>query len=189
MIRKLFKVLVASAFTLMMVWLGYAMIAEDQIVALERTVAKEYALKQTLESKYAMANNLDAYKAQLKEMEVVFGTMLELLPGFYSDPDVYAKLVALAKNNSVILHEYKHLTRLRRDFYAEDRLRTKVTGKYPNVIHYLYEVQNQGQVMSLSDYTLRAYNPEEVLFEGSIKVYSYLERDEIAARKRKKRRR
>ena len=113
----------------MMVWTGYAMIAEDQVVALERTVAKEYQLKRTLENKYVVANNLEAYKAQLKEMEVAFGTMLELLPGFYSDPDVYAKLVSLAKNNDVILHEYKHLSRQLIEFYAEDRLRAKVTGK------------------------------------------------------------
>ena len=70
------KILAVLAICCLVAFMGYKLIIVDQISEMEGRVAKETTLRQTFETKQARANQLPAYRAQLKEMQHSFGSLM-----------------------------------------------------------------------------------------------------------------
>ena len=59
---------------------GYFLDTTKQKLELETVTAKEQQLRKIFQEKQAKAANLQAYKQQLEEMRISFGTLLRQLP-------------------------------------------------------------------------------------------------------------
>lgn len=168
-------------------WALYTMLVAGQSQAFESARTKEFYLKKEIEAKYKASLVLDAYKKQQKELEQQFSTLINILPSHFSDVELNRQIVNLLKQNELKLHEFSPGVEVSKDFYAQKTIDLKVSGDFKNLVNFLYELNDQGQIKTIGDYSLYAYQKHDVIYQGQFNVYRYLDRDEIrSSRKRKK---
>ncbi len=183
-VKAFFCVLLAAV----ILFLGWYFFVADQKIQLEGLQAKETELKGEFETKQGKAVNLEALKAQLAEMEIMLQQMLRQLPSKTEMPDLIVDISQTALATGIQNDLFQPGTEVRQEFYAEKPISLRMRGSYHQFGAFVSGVASLPRVviMTMHDISLRPQTGPgagggELLLEGTVKTYRYLDEDETAA--------
>lgn len=172
---------------------GYFLDIQGQLEDLERSRAQESRLKQEFEKKQAKAVNLDAYKKQLEEMKLSFGTMLRQLPSKTEVEDLLVDISQTGLASGVEFQLFQPQPERQIEFYAELPIKISMTGTYHQFGNFVSGIAALPRIVTLHNITISGAKGKGKGGEGKLtmdviaKTYRYLDENEIAeARKAKK---
>ncbi len=183
-----FGVKLGAAIVLMgvVLFLGYKFLIVDDIAELDAITAKEPELKKTLEKKQKRASLLPVYKAQLKEMQLTFGSMIQQLPSQTEIPGLILDISETGLSNGLMIEVFEPKAEVLQEFYAEKPISLKATGTYHELAKFSSDIAALPRIVTLHDIDLAPYNKNKKDGEESnklemqaiIKTYRYLDEDE-----------
>jgi type IV pilus assembly protein PilO len=166
---------------------GYYFDTQNQLSILASAESKEVNLKRDFEAKQAKAANLDAYKAQMKEMEESFGTMLRQLPSKTEVADLLVDITQTGLASGLEFDLFKPKNEIPKEFYAELPISVDVTGKYHQLGEFVSGIAALPRIVTLHNISIKAEKGGVLKMSATAKTYRYLDEEEIAAGKRKNR--
>jgi len=161
-----------------LVWVGgYYYIIKDKEVALAAAEQKEISLKKTLEFKFAKAANLEAYKEQLKEMKIVFASMLQQLPRKSEVADLLIDISRSGLVNGLEFQLFKPGGEHPVDFYAELPIQMRVTGSFHQFGEFVSAVAALPRIVTMHDLTLTPLGngSDDMTMDITAKTYRYFD--------------
>lgn len=169
---------IAIALLCILIWAGgYYYIIKDKEVALAAAEAKETTLKQTYDIKYAKAVNLEAYKEQMKEMKVVFASMLQQLPRKSEVADLLVDISSSGLVNGLEFELFKPEGEHPIDFYAELPIQITVTGTFHQFGEFVSAVAALPRIVTMHNLTLSPLGKEseKMAMQITAKTYRYFD--------------
>jgi len=171
---------------------GYYLDTSDQILELDTAKAKEQTLKQEFETKQAKAANLDAYKAQMIEMQRSFGALLQQLPGKTEVADLLVDISRVGIVSGLEFELFKPEAEVPKEFYAELPIKIRVKGDYHQFGNFASGTAALPRIVTLHDLSIssggKKSGDDRLIMEATAKTYRYLEKDNTANKKHRKRR-
>ncbi len=170
---------------------GYYLDTSDQLLELETTRSKETSLKTEFEKKQAKATNLAAYKEQMLEMERSFGALLQQLPGKTEVAELLVDISRIGIISGLEFELFKPETEIPKEFYAELPIQIRVKGTYHQFGNFASATAALSRIVTLHDLTLTSSKKSEdnrMTMEATAKTYRYLDEEETASKKKRKRR-
>lgn len=166
---------------------GYFLDIQGQLEDLERSRAQESRLKQEFEKKQAKAVNLEAYKKQLEEMKLSFGTMLRQLPSKTEVEDLLVDISQTGLASGVEFQLFQPQPERQIEFYAELPIKMRMTGNYHQFGNFVSGIAALPRIVTLHNITISKGKEGKLVMDVIAKTYRYLDENEIAeARKAKK---
>jgi len=163
---------------------GYYFDTQNQLEVLEREEATEQTLKKDFETKQAKAANLEAYKAQMKEMEESFGTMLRQLPSKTEVADLLVDITQTGLASGLEFDLFKPNNESPKEFYAELPISIEVNGNYHQMGAFVSGVAALPRIVTLHDIQVNSAKDGALKMSATAKTYRYLDEDELAASKK-----
>jgi len=171
---------------------GYYLDTSDQILELDTARAKEKSLKQEFEKKQAKAASLDAYRAQMIEMQRSFGALLQQLPGKTEVADLLVDISRVGIVSGLEFELFKPEAEIPKEFYAELPIRIRVKGNYHQFGNFASGTAALPRIVTLHDLSISSKGKKNgdgrMIMEATAKTYRYLEKDNTANKKKRKRR-
>jgi len=171
---------------------GYYLDTSDQLLELDTAKAKEQTLKQEFETKQAKAANLNAYKAQMIEMQRSFGALLQQLPGKTEVADLLVDISRVGIVSGLEFELFKPEAEVPKEFYAELPIKIRVKGDYHQFGNFASGTAALPRIVTLHDLSIssggKKSGDDRLIMEATAKTYRYLEKDNTANKKRRKRR-
>jgi len=161
-----------------LVWVGgYYYIIKDKEIALATAVQKEVSLKKSLEIKYAKAVNLEAYKEQMKEMKIIFASMLQQLPRKSEVADLLIDISRSGLVNGLEFQLFKPGGEHPVDFYAELPIQMKVTGTFHQFGEFVSAVAALPRIVTMHNLTLTPLGngSDDMTMDITAKTYRYFD--------------
>lgn len=184
------KIIAIVAVCGLVLFMGYKMVIVDKMGELDGHVSKESTLRQTFESKQARANQLPAFRAQLKEMQHSFGSLMKQLPSGTEIPGLILDISEKGLSNGLEIELFQPKPEQQREFYAEKPIILKANGTYNQLAAFVSDISGLPRIVTISDIRLA---PEKVAeevkkksvafrlrMEATITTYRYLDENEEA---------
>jgi len=167
---------------------GYYFDTQNQQQELEQVVGQEAGLWTTFETKQKKAVNLDAYKAQMKEMEESFGTMLRQLPSKNEVADLLVDITQTGLASGLDFNLFKPNKEAPKEFYAELPITVNVDGTYHSLGEFAGGVAALPRIVTLHNIQLKVTDKvtRKLQMQAIAKTYRYLDEEELAAAGSKK---
>lgn len=176
-----FRAAVIAILFVVVVGLGvYWFIIEDKAPQLERAQNEEQNLRLSFENKQRKAANYDAYRAQLRQMEQSFGTMLRQLPGETEIPSLIVDISQTGLAAGLQERLFQPQAEIPRDFYAEKPIRIVLSGSYHELATFVSGIAALPRIVTLHDINITPENRErfdQLSMEVTAKTYRYLEEE------------
>ena len=170
---------IAIVFTLV-VGLGvYFFIVEDKAPQLKNAQNEEQNLRLSFENKQRKAANYDAYRAQLKQMEQSFGTMLRQLPGETEIPSLIVDISQTGLAAGLQERLFQPQPEIPRDFYAEKPINIVLSGGYHEIATFVSGIAALPRIVTLHDINISpgADDFDQLTIDVTAKTYRYLEEE------------
>lgn len=148
------KVIACLILLIAILALGYNFHLKDLQSELERTQGEELSLKEQFSKKAFEAANLEAYKEQMQEMEVSFGSMLKQLPSDTEVPGLLEDITRTGLGSGLEFEEIKLLPEVTQQFYIELPIQIKVVGAYHDLATFVSGVASLPRIVTLHDFEL-----------------------------------
>jgi len=158
-----------------------------QLEELDNARGKETSLKEEFETKQTKAAALDAYKAQMKEMEESFGTMLRQLPSKTEVADLLVDITQTGLASGLTFELFQPGPEVPQEFYAEKPISIKVRGSYHDFGKFVSGVAALPRIVTLHDINISGKDSGSLAMDATAKTYRYLDDEEIAANRKKRR--
>lgn len=129
----------------------YWTIIEDRAPQLQRAQTEEQNLRLSFENKQRKAANYDAYRAQLRQMEQSFGTMLRQLPGETEIPSLIVDISQTGLAAGLQERLFQPQPEIPRDFYAEKPIRIVLSGGYHEIAKFVSGVAALPRIVTLHE--------------------------------------
>jgi len=183
------KILAILAICGLVVFMGYKLIIVDKVSELDGRVAKESTLRQSFESKQARANQLPAFRAQLKEMQLSFGSLMKQLPSGTEIPGLILDISEKGLSNGLEIELFQPKPEQQKEFYAEKPIMLKANGTYNQLAAFVSDISGLPRIVTISDIRLapEKINEEKkknnkvafrLTMEAMIRTYRYLDENE-----------
>jgi len=168
---------------------GWYMYFKPSHEEFDTLVAKETGLRADFEQKQERAANLQAYREQLQQIELVLQQMLRQLPGKTEMPDLLVDISQTALAAGITNELFEPQMEISKDFYAEKPISLRMVGSYHQFGAFVSGVASLPRVVILTmhDISLKQNTrdanapPGQLILEGTVKTYRYLDDDEQAA--------
>lgn len=167
-------------------FLGWYLYISDQQDSLQTLAGKEEQLKQEFAQKQAKAVNLDALQQQLDEMQDMLRQLLRQLPGKTEMPELLVDISQTALSAGLEVDLFQPSAETPKDFYAEEPITLRMTGTYHQFGTFISGVASLPRVviLTLHDVSLTpkqgAEGSGQLVLQGTVKTYRYLDDDETA---------
>ncbi len=176
-----FRAAVIAILFALVIALGiYWTIIEDRAPQLQRAQTEEQNLRLSFESKQRKAANYDAYRAQLRQMEQSFGTMLRQLPGETEIPSLIVDISQTGLAAGLQERLFQPQPEVPRDFYAEKPIRIVLSGGYHEIAKFVSGVAALPRIVTLHDISVAPDSSDsfdQLNIEVTAKTYRYLEEE------------
>ena len=176
-----FRAAVIVIVFMMVVGIGvYMFIIQDKAPALANAEDEEQNLRLSFENKQRKAANYDAYRAQLRQMEQSFGTMLRQLPGETEIPSLIVDISQTGLAAGLQEKLFQPQPEVPRDFYAEKPIKIVLSGGYHEIATFVSGVAALPRIVTLHNIIITPENPnefDELSLEVTAKTYRYLEEE------------
>jgi type IV pilus assembly protein PilO len=186
------RVIVILLLCIALLFAGYYLDTSDQLVELDTARAKEASLKQEFETKQAKAASLDAYKEQMVEMQRSFGALLQQLPGKTEVADLLVDISRVGIISGLEFELFKPEAEIPKEFYAELPIKIRVKGNYHQFGNFASGTAALPRIVTLHDLAIstgkKQAGDDRMIMEATAKTYRYLEQDNAANTKQRKRR-
>jgi len=169
---------IAIGLLCVLVWgAGYYYIIKDKEIELATAERKEVTLKQSLEVKYAKAVNLEAYKKQMKEMKIVFSSMLQQLPRKSEVADLLIDISRSGLVNGLEFELFKPGSEYPIDFYAELPIQMTVTGTFHQFGEFVSAVASLPRIVTVHNLTMAPLgkDSDKMSMKITAKTYRYFD--------------
>jgi len=198
---KSVKTFFAIIIFIIIVGLGWYLWIRGQQEDLERQQTKEEALKKEFETKQGKVVNLVAYRKQLEDMKEMLRTMLRQLPSKTEMPDLLVDISQTALAAGIVVDLFQPGGEIVKEFYAEKPIQLKMLGTYHQFGTFISGVASLPRVVILTmhDVSLKPAKAamgsgastalasgSQLLLEGTVKTYRYVDDEEAAAAQPKK---
>ena len=184
------KIIAIVAVCGLVLFMGYKLVIVDKMGELDGVVAKESTLRQTFESKQARANQLPAFRAQLKEMQQSFGSLMKQLPSGTEIPGLILDISEKGLSNGLEIELFQPKPEQQKEFYAENPIVLKANGTYNQLAAFVSDISGLPRIVTISDIRLspEKVNKEEkkkpvafrLTMEATITTHRYLDENEEA---------
>lgn len=178
------KIFFCAMLALVILFLGWYFFVREQQTQLEGLERAEMDLRAQFEERQKKAVNLEPLKAQLAEMELMLQQMLRQLPSKTEMPDLIVDISQTALASGIQNELFQPQTEIRKEFYAEKPIALRMVGSYHQFGTFVSGVASLPRVviMTMHDISLkpRAANRDELVLEGTVKTYRYLDESETA---------
>ena len=177
---QLFKVLAILMLSIVLLVAGYYTIMKDKQVELKALEQKEIALRIEFEIKQAKAFNLGAYREQMKEMRVVFSSMLQQLPRKSEVAELLIDISRAGLVNGLQFELFKPESERPVDFYAELPISMRVTGNYHQFGEFVGAIAALPRIVTLHNLTMSpvAESSGKMTMDITAKTYRYFDEEE-----------
>lgn len=194
---KSIKIFFATIIVVLILFFGWYLKISAQQDELEGLRKKEVTLKKDFSDKQAKVVNLEAYRKQLDDMQEMLQTMLRQLPSKTEMPDLLNDISDAALGAGIETQLFQPGAEIMKDFYAEKPIQLKMLGTYHQFGTFISSVAALPRVVILTmhDVSLRPVKPaagaakgaskeappDQLMLEGTVKTYRYLDDEEAAA--------
>ena len=171
---------IAIVFVLVVGFGIYFFIVEDKAPQLANAENEEQNLRTSFENKQRKAANYDAYKAQLRQMEQSFGTMLRQLPGETEIPSLIVDVSQTGLAAGLQEKLFQPQPEMQRDFYAEKPIKIVLSGGYHEIATFVSGVAALPRIVTLHDIIITPENKDtydRLSIEVTAKTYRYLDEE------------
>ena len=184
---KLFFTIVLFVVVVAIGWYAAISGQQDDLATAE---AKEDALKVEFSQKQAKSANLEALEQQLTEMQDMLRTLLRQLPSRTEMPELLIDISQTALAAGIETELFQPGPETPKDFYAEKPITLRMVGTYHQFGTFISGVASLPRVviLTLHDVSLspqpadkNSANSGQLVLQGTVKTYRYLEDDETTA--------
>ena len=160
---------------------------QDDLATAEGT---EVSLKGDFSAKQAKSANLEALEQQLTEMQDMLRTLLRQLPSRTEMPELLIDISQTALAAGIETELFQPGPETPKDFYAEKPITLRMVGTYHQFGTFISGVASLPRVviLTLHDVSLSPKTADkngvssgQLVLQGTVKTYRYLEDDEAAA--------
>ncbi len=154
---------------------------------LQRVEKEEHELRKTFEFKQAKVINLDAYKVQLEEMRVSFGSMLRQLPNQTEVAQLLEDVSQTGLSSGLEFRLFQPQSEQPKDFYAELPIKLQVIGGYHEFGRFVSELAVLPRIVTIHNIQIRGLDTGNdqnksgkpvLTMDATAKTYRYLEEQE-----------
>lgn len=186
----LVRTIIVALACIVVLGLVYYFDTQEQMSSLEKSRLVEGTLKATFEKKQAKAASLDAYKDQMKEMEESFGTMLRQLPSKTEVADLLVDITQTGLASGLEFNLFQPKPETPKEFYAELPIEIKVKGNYHQLGEFVSGIAALPRIVTIHNINIKSETgaggkSSGLVMEAIAKTYRYLDEEEIAAGKKK----
>jgi type IV pilus assembly protein PilO len=187
---KSIKLFFTALVFIVVVLVGWYFEVSSQQDDLESAETKEVALKSEFSTKQAKSANLEALEQQLTEMQDMLRTLLRQLPSRTEMPELLIDISQTALAAGIETELFQPGPETPKDFYAEKPITLKMVGTYHQFGTFISGVASLPRVviLTLHDVSLSPKTADkngvgsgQLVLQGTVKTYRYLEDDEAAA--------
>lgn len=188
---KSIKTASAVLIAVLILFFGWYLYVSGQQDELEQAQRKETALRKEFSDKQAKAVNLEAYRKQLEDMKEMLQTMLRQLPSKTEMPDLLNDITQAALGAGLETQLFQPGGEAMKDFYAEKPIQLRMLGTYHQFGTFISNVASLPRVVILTmhDVSLKPTSAApgaakaggQLMLEGTVKTYRYLDDSETAA--------
>ncbi|MEP6510962.1 MAG: type 4a pilus biogenesis protein PilO, partial [Dokdonella sp.] len=187
---KSIKIFFAGLIVVLILFFGWYLKISTQQEELKTAQHKEEELKKDFAAKQAKVVNLEAYRKQLEDMKEMLQTMLRQLPSKTEMPDLLNDITQAALGAGIETELFQPGPEVMKDFYAEKPIQLKMLGSYHQFGAFISLVASLPRVVILTmhDVSLHpvavkgsAVSNGQLLLEGTVKTYRYLDDEEAAS--------
>jgi type IV pilus assembly protein PilO len=175
---------------------GWYFVVSNKQDDLATLVNKENSLKQDFAQKQAKSVNLEALQHQLDEMQDMLRQLLRQLPSKTEMPELLIDISQTAQSAGLETDVFQPGPEVPKDFYAERPITLRLTGTYHQFGTFISGVASLPRVviLTLHDVSLTPKSPTkagtagtgQLVLQGTVKTYRYLDDEESAAASSKK---
>ncbi|MCF6262185.1 MAG: type 4a pilus biogenesis protein PilO [Xanthomonadales bacterium] len=164
---------------------GYLLLIKDKQEEIRRVQGAELSLRQEFEFKQQKAANLDSYRKQLTDMEEMLKVMVRRLPGKTEMDKLLVDVSQTALGVGIKNDLFRPGAEIVHDFYAEKPITIKMRGSFHQFGDFVGSVASLPRVviLTMNDIAMKKAkgdNPDELVLEGTVKTYRYVDEDESA---------
>jgi type IV pilus assembly protein PilO len=184
---KLFFTIVLFVLVVLGGWYAEISTQQDDLASAE---SKEENLKNEFSGKQAKSANLEALEQQLTEMQDMLRTLLRQLPSRTEMPELLIDISQTALAAGIETELFQPGPETPKDFYAEKPITLRMVGTYHQFGTFISGVASLPRVviLTLHDVSLSPKTADkngvssgQLVLQGTVKTYRYLEDDEAAA--------
>jgi type IV pilus assembly protein PilO len=178
------KLLLLVAILVGVLVVAYFIDWQGQLEELEAGRAQEAKLKQEYVDKKRQAVNLDLLRAQLREIETSFGTLLKQLPNKSQMEALLVDINQAGLGRGLQFELFKPAqTETQREFYAELPISIKLTGNYHDMGAFASDIGQLPRIVTLNDIALNVGKDGTLTMDTTAKTFRYLDDDELSAQR------
>jgi type IV pilus assembly protein PilO len=183
----LFRGFVVAVLAVAVVGAGYWFVIKGMLVTLDTQQKQEIELKAQFETKARKASALNAYRSQLEEMKVKFGTMLRQLPGEAEVANLLQDISQTRVESGLEENLFKPANESKKEFYAELPIKVEFVGQFHDYGLFTQGLGELPRIVTLHDISLTSSAKGKDAGTGrnlplkmtaTAKTYRYLEDDE-----------
>ena len=157
---------------------------QGQLEELEAGRAQEAKLKQEYVDKKRQAVNLDLLRAQLREIETSFGTLLKQLPNKSQMEALLVDINQAGLGRGLQFELFKPApSETTREFYAELPISIKLTGNFHDMGAFASDIGQLPRIVTLNDIALNVGKDGTLTMDTTAKTFRYLDEDELSAQR------
>ena len=182
------KIFFAALIVVLILFFGWYFKISNQQDDLASAQQKEVSLKADFSTKQAKVVNLAAYRKQLDDMKEMLQTMLRQLPSKTEMPDLLNGITQAALSAGIETQLFAPQAEVMKDFYAEKPIQLKMLGTYHEFGAFVSNVASLPRVVILTmhDVSLQPVKEtgvanQQLILEGTVRTYRYLDDEEAAA--------
>ncbi len=161
---------------------GYALDITNQLDKLKQAEREESTLRQTFTEKQAKAANLDAYKQQLEEMRVSFGTLLRQLPNKTEIETLLTDISQTGISAGLEIEYFKPEGLNPKEFYAEYPIKLRLTGHYHEFAEFVSGVAALPRIVTMQGINIEPADKKgagsKLKMDVTAVTYQYLDESE-----------
>ncbi len=157
----------------------------DQVDSIDAAKRKELTLRDTFLDKKKQAVDLEAYRKQLDDIEMSFGTLLKQLPSKSEMEALLTDINQAGLGRGLQFELFRPAaTETLSEFYAELPITIRVTGNYHDMGSFASDISKLSRIVLLNDIALAQPAGGVLTMDAVAKTYRYLDEDEIAKQKK-----
>ena len=146
---------------------------------LKKVAAEEQLLRNVFTEKQSKAANLEAYKQQLDEMHISFGTLLRQLPNETEIETLLTDISQTGISAGLDIDFFKPEGLRPKEFYSEYPIKLKVTGHYHEFAEFISGVAALPRIVTVQDIAITPTDTKEngkkLTMELTAITYQYLD--------------
>ena len=153
------KIVFVSLCCVILLILSIWFLIKPELRKLDAAKQTQAELLQTYEFKYAQAANLEAYQKQLKQIQLLFGSMLGQLPNSSEVPSLIEDISKLGVANGLDFELIKPEDEIDKDFVTIMPIKIIVEGHYHQLAGFVSDISTLQRIVAFDDFTIK--RPEQ----------------------------